>query len=340
MATKERMDFCINCRKDTKYVLQKKTITKTIKDKEYSFDITVAICETCGEEMSIPGLLDYNVLEVDKQYRKEESLVSIEEIEKLMKIYKLGKAPMSLSLGFGEITIPRYLEGQIPSKEYSDIIKLTLSSPKEMKQRLKKNRNKLTDSAYNKALRAVEDIESLFSVSDNMLKVIAYLFSELNEVTPLMLQKLLYFIQGINLALYKRPMFSEDCQAWIHGPVFPKVYNLFKDFKYDPIDDARFAILDGKGDELEDSEKKVIDLVINTFGMYGGKTLEKITHFEEPWLDARKGYDWDIRSNEVLSKNTIKKYFISVDKEYGVSTEEGLNKYIKNKLKEAKNIRI
>ena len=29
MAEKRRMDFCVECRKDTEYVLQKKTITKT-----------------------------------------------------------------------------------------------------------------------------------------------------------------------------------------------------------------------------------------------------------------------------------------------------------------------
>ena len=47
----------------------------------------------------------------------------------MMKIYKIGRAPLSLALGFGEVTIPRYLEGQMPSKEYSDIIKATFSSP-------------------------------------------------------------------------------------------------------------------------------------------------------------------------------------------------------------------
>ena len=52
----------------------------------------------------------------------------IDDIERLMKIYKIGKAPLSLALGFGEVTIPRYLEGQVPSKEYSDIMKTALSS--------------------------------------------------------------------------------------------------------------------------------------------------------------------------------------------------------------------
>ncbi len=39
-----------------------------------------------------------------------------------------------------------------------------------------------------------------------MLRAIAYIFERLGEVTPLMLQKLLYFIQDIYSALYGRPI--------------------------------------------------------------------------------------------------------------------------------------
>ena len=136
MAGKAIRDFCIACRKETEYLLQKKDIVKKIRDKEYTFGITVAVCAECGEEMSIPGLLDKNIQEIDEQYRAIEGLVTIEDIEKLMKIYKIGKAPLSLALGFGEVTIPRYLEGQVPSKEYSDIVRAALASPVYMKKRL------------------------------------------------------------------------------------------------------------------------------------------------------------------------------------------------------------
>ena len=335
MAGKKRRDFCIECRKETEYVLQKKDIEKTIRNKDYTFGITVAICAECGEEVSVPGLIDKNVQEIDEQYRAAEGIVSIDDIEKLMKIYKIGKAPLSLALGFGEVTISRYLEGQIPSKEYSDVVKTALTSPAYMKQKLIENRDKLTDTAYRKTMAAADSIECLFSVTHKMLRVIAYVFKKLEEVTPLMLQKLLYFIQGVYLALYGKPIFVEDCRAWIHGPVYPEVYDLFRDFKYNPIDDARFALLEGTEDALTDDEKKVIDLVVNTFGMYGGKVLEKITHNETPWIEARKGYGESIPSNELLSKDRIMKYYIAVNQEYDIATETGLRAYINDMLAKA-----
>ena len=328
MVTSKSTDFCTECRKETEYILKKTAISKRIRDKEYSFEITTAVCSECGEEMSLPGLIDKNIHEIDEQYRNAEGIVTIEDIEKLMQLYNIGKAPLSLALGFGEITISRYLEGQIPSKEYSDVIKSALLSPSYMKQKLSENKEKLTDAAYKKALTAADNISRIFSISENMLLSIAYIFKKLDEVTPLSLQKLLYFTQGIYSALYKVPLFCEDCQAWVHGPVYPEVYDLFRDFRYNPIDDARFALFEMTDGALNDEAKIVIDLIINTFGMYGGKMLERVTHKETPWIDARKGYDNSIPSNEIIPKNKIMQYYIDVNQKYDIHSESGLMDYI------------
>ena len=129
-------------------------------------------------------------------------------------------------------------------------------------------------------------------------------------------------------ARHGRPIFVEDCRAWVHGPVYAEVYDLFKEFRYNPIDDARFAIFEGAKDALTDSERRVIDLVVNTFGLYGGKALERITHKEESWVIARRGYGDGVHSTEILTKESIKTYFESVHKQYGIDSEAGINRYI------------
>ena len=328
---KERMfDFCTSCRKETSYKMRKKTVSKVIKDKIYEFEITVAVCDECGKEMDIPGLLDSNIKSIDEQYRQAEGLISVDDIQKLMDIYNIGKSPLSIALGFGEITITRYMSGQMPSKEYSDIIKKALFSPDYMITLMNENAEKMGETAYKKAIKAAEEIAGLFCVSDKMLLVLSYIFEQMKEVTPLALQKILYFIQGIYMVLYDKPLYEEDCMAWVHGPVYEEVYDLFKDFKYNPIEDDRFAIFKNRFDELGEHEKKVIDLVINTFGKYSGKVLEDITHEELPWKNARAGYDASEPSREIISKDEIKNYFISVADRYGVDTEEKLNSYIQS----------
>ena len=45
--------------------------------------------------MNIPGLIDKNIAEIDEQYRTAEGLASVDDIRKLMKIYNIGKTPLS-----------------------------------------------------------------------------------------------------------------------------------------------------------------------------------------------------------------------------------------------------
>ena len=191
---------------------------------------------------------------------------------------------------------------------------------------------KTAPAAYNKSIDAAIQLENLFSVSSKMLRVISYVFERLEEVTPLMLQKLLYFIQGVSYALNGSPMFSENCQAWVHGPVYPEVYDMFRDFKYNPIEDARFAIFDGAEDALTADERRAIDLVVDTFGEYGGKVLERITHTERPWKTARRGYGDQIPSNEPISMESIRSYYVEMKAKYDFSSEDGLRKYIREVL--------
>lgn len=154
MAENGKRDFCTECRRETEYFLRKKDIVKNVRGKEYTFGLTVAVCSECGEEMSIPGLIDKNIKEFDEQYRAAESLVPADDIEKLAKIYNIGGAPLSLALGFGETDMPRYLEGRVSSKEHSDVVRAALASPAYMKRKLTENREKLTDGAYEKAMAA------------------------------------------------------------------------------------------------------------------------------------------------------------------------------------------
>lgn len=331
---KERTQFCIECRKETGYEIERGQYTYSIKGQEYTFYILKAVCDKCGEEINLPGLMDSNAKLIDKQYREFENLVSVEDINTLMEVYNIGKAPLSLALGFGEITITRYIQGQYPSIEYSDIIRKAITDVDFMMDCLVKNKAKIGDTAFKKAWGAAKNLKELFgSVSEKMLITISYIFEKTGEITPLALQKVLYYIQGIYMVNYGRPLFSEDCQAWAHGPVYEEVYNMFKSFKYNPIEDKRFVIFRDRFQMLAEEEKEVIDRVLNSFGMYSGKTLERITHNEAPWVDAYDGDNVCGYTNEPITKDAIRNYFRSISREFDLRSEDGLKKYIQKQLK-------
>lgn len=327
-----RKQFCMECRKETTYHIHRVPYKKKIKDKEYTFQIFEAVCAECGEPVNIHGLMDLNAQEVDRQYRAREGVVSINDIMTLMNLYNIGKAPLSLALGFGEITITRYLTGQVPSREYSQIIRQALESPAYMSEKLREHADKIGETAYKKATKAIQELEPLTSLSEKMLLTVSYVFKKAGEVTPLALQKILYYIQGMHMIRFGKELFQEDCEAWAHGPVYRKVYEAFRSFKYNPIDDTRFAVVQNRFSELTDSEQELIDMVVSTFGMYSGKTLERITHKETPWLEARENCMPEEHSNRVISKETIKGYFTKVSEQYDMKTEEGIRGYITSKL--------
>ena len=80
MAKERKYDFCTHCRDERPYTLREKIVQKEIKGKKYDFKIHVAVCDECGEEMDIHGLLDFNMKSIEEQYRNiNEGLVSVDE---------------------------------------------------------------------------------------------------------------------------------------------------------------------------------------------------------------------------------------------------------------------
>lgn len=61
-------DFCISCRKHVNYQLKEEIASKNINGKNYDYITIKAYCEECGEEISIPGLIDKDQQLFDAHY--------------------------------------------------------------------------------------------------------------------------------------------------------------------------------------------------------------------------------------------------------------------------------
>ena len=87
-----------------------------------------------------------------------------EEIEALMSLYHLGKAPLSYALGFGEVTITRYLQGSTPHPDYAQVIHNALCDIDYMMGLVNKNHEKM-GPAFKKAINRCLTLKSQFSCS-------------------------------------------------------------------------------------------------------------------------------------------------------------------------------
>ncbi|MEW4458993.1 type II toxin-antitoxin system antitoxin SocA domain-containing protein [Roseibium algicola] len=137
-----------------------------------------------------------------------------------------------------------------------------------------------------------------------------YLICESRErgelLTPLKLQKLMYYADAWHLALYDEEITAEQFQAWVHGPVALSQYHRFKDYKWRAIDEEIEC------PTLSDEMTQHLDEVIDVFGSETAVSLEIMTHKERPWLEARGDIPEDEPCNNYISKEVTKEFYRSV----------------------------
>lgn len=323
--------FCERCNElvDYKEVVVDKR--RTVKGRIINYIGKSAFCSKCDKELPVPDIREYNLKALDMAYRKEEGLISIQDIQKILKKYGIGKRPLSLLLGWGEGTLTRYVNGDTPTKPYSDLLIQILEDKEFYRELLEQNKDAITDLAYRKSLETLGDgfhegdmedkveeeneaVKRLTISNGSKLESAAkYLLVETSEITPLALQKLLYFAQGFTKAFTKEYMFKEDCEAWAHGPVFREIYKKYKNCGYEPVDVKVLPLTDIN---LTQEEKELLDHIVLYFGCYSGKILKNMTHIEEPWRITRSKLINKISNNRTITKEEIGSYFNNVKEKY------------------------
>ena len=124
------------------------------------------------------------------------------------------------------------------------------------------------------------------------------LLKEGMTVTPLKLQKILYYVQAWMMVFFdKQLLFEDQPQAWVNGPVYPSVYERFKttgrytqlkkeDFITEGVlTDAINAYADKLA--LTPNQINVLNKLVLIYGSKNQDQLVFMTHCEMPWSIAR-----------------------------------------------------
>lgn len=317
--------FCEECRNDAEYTTASVPMTGTIKGKEYHYTGTEARCADCGNLVFVPEISDDNLRSLYNVFREENGIVSLDVICAIPEKYDIGKRPLSLLLGWGELTFSRYCDGDIPTRQYSDILQRIYNEPQFYSELLEANKANLkSQRTYEKTRRAVDALLSVDAPSNSKINtVIQYLLYQCEDITPLALQKALYYIQGFHFAFYRTFLFSEDCQAWTHGPVYRDIYFRYRDYRFDPIE--KTTTFDTS--VFSASEKAICDSVINNICCYSGRILERFTHNEAPWLTTRGDLPDSAPSDRIIEKSVIGAYFDAVKAKYNMVNPRDIKDY-------------
>lgn len=132
----------------------------------------------------------------------------------------------------------------------------------------------------------------------NKLLVMASVNTSEDLMSNLKLQKLMYYEQGFHLAMFGTPLFDEEIEAWMYGPVVPSVYEHFKSHGNNGI----MPEVD-EPVSLNDDEEILFNEVYDIYGRYSAYGLMNMTHTEMPWKSTCPGV------GNIISKEKMAQFF-------------------------------
>lgn len=140
-------------------------------------------------------------------------------------------------------------------------------------------------------------------------------FKEGVSVSPMKLQKLLYFVGCEYVKNTGADLFTEDFGVWQYGPVLPTVYDEFKSFKSSPI--TKYATdANGVAYAIDENDapnlKSAIDRIWQNFKGFDGVSLSRITHKDgSGWSTAFCQNRAKLTTDDMRLDNTYGEYLLT-----------------------------
>lgn len=255
--------------------------------------------------------------------KREATVISVDDIQTILNDYRIGKKPLAKLLGWGETTIIRYIEGDVPTNEYSDKLKAILNNPAYYYDILLANKENLTGVAFKKSKKAVLDK----LMGDKINIVAQYIVNIANgDISTLNLQTLLYYVQAFSLALYDKEMFEDDYVVSIYNIPYIKLH--------EKLNGRTLNVLEMKDDLLTSTEQELIRYIYDSFSWYGCKAFKSMTSYEKTLLKISR----DKENNRIISKDTIRTYFKEIMKQYNIVRVEDIYKYPDSRIVDIRNL--
>lgn len=121
-------------------------------------------------------------------------------------------------------------------------------------------------------------------------------------MTHLKVQKLAYYADAWFMVHFDRPLIKEPFQAWAHGPVCRTIYDKYKNSSWQALEP----------ENVPTTIRPVVPFlenVLESYGKYSAKQLEKMTHAEDPWKNARGSLPPEARCETPLDKLFVRNYY-------------------------------
>ncbi len=303
--------FCQECNHDVELEVKSTTLKGTLKGEEIQYEGKKIYGSDCQHEISDNEILKLNQQILDDTFRQHHGILSQDIIRQLPARYTIGKRPLSIILGWGELTFTRYYEGSIPSATYSNVLSEIYKSPSAYLKLLEQRKDLISASAYNKSKSTTLE---LIKNSTDTFDVFNYILFKCEDITQYSIYKLMYYVMGFHLAFYKENVTSSTLTLLDNKINFENV--VISDFVFTSQEDFKLSV----------TEKLICDNVIKYFGCYSGKTLTNFIQNEPPIINSI------ITNRAVISLDELKLYFENIIAKYKMISPLDMHLYASDKF--------
>lgn len=314
--------YCPYCRKMVPFDTREDVVSTELDGASYEYQESQAICRECGSDEAVyQPYVEAAGLAFNEAVRRAQGLVSLEKVRGLPQKYRIGKRPLSVLLGWGELTYTRFFNGQAPSKSYSDTIERLYENPAAYYRVLVRNKDRITDVAFRKSEQAVQALlDDSFSDAKKLYEVAEY-FCELSDgdITPHMVQKLTYYAHGFSYVFLDTPLLDQMPDIWRAEPVYEQIKQEFGEPVYE-------GTLASENLSFSEDEEQLMRAVFESFGKYSGMVLSRMVQDEAPLAEGAVEEATACGHHEV-SADAMKAFFREQANKFGMKSVQDIARY-------------
>ena len=295
----------------------------TFKDRPINYDAVYTYCDAADELYMDERQIQGNDIRLKDAYRREEGLLTSEEISDICSKYGITQSDLCTLLGWGGKTITRYESHQVQDRAHDTILKKIYRDPEWFLSLLKDAKNNLSEEAYQKYLgaatafyeadqdqylrKAIQASYARFRGNklfhgntelslDKVVDVIRY-FASSTMITSLYKVKLMKLMWYADALSYKRRGFAITGLVYLALPMgaVPVGHNSIINLKDVPCEEvdmgetnAYHFFLKDKGSftSLSGEDIEILDAVIEKLGRMSKDEIVSFMHKERAYVET------------------------------------------------------
>lgn len=318
--------YCVNCDDERALREEVRRHTLVIKGKRIEFDAEVAVCQVCGEVVASPDYDDAALRKAYDLYRKQQGLLTSEEIVTLRKRYGLSQRALARLLGWGLVTIQRYEKGVIQDRAHDQVLR-SLFDPRRVLALLGREGDDLTpgerECLRRKAQEIFEKERAQWTLADvarelpdqqpnvyngwrrfdvlRFATAVSWFATRVENLVKTKLAKLLWLADFKHFRDFGVSITGVSYARLPHGPAPDKFGLLLSHAAVAGVielEEAEFGEYIGDMirpltplDEtlFDEHETATFEYILRRFGRHSAKRLSELSHQENAWLERANG---------------------------------------------------